>query len=64
MTYELLVGELPFNFKSIIYKKDFDQDGKQIFNRVKDAIIKYPEHLKVSEDMKDFIKGCLKINEN
>ncbi len=41
MTYEMLVGDLPFNYNSIEFKQDFDQDGGQIYKAVKDTTIKF-----------------------
>ena len=34
MTYEMLVGELPFDYKKLEFSQDFDKDRKEIYKTV------------------------------
>lgn len=50
MTYEMLVGNLPFDYKKVEFsqEKDFDKDRKVIYKTVIDTKIEYPPNVKIS----------------
>jgi serine/threonine protein kinase len=55
MAYEMIVGRLPW----LLQEKTLPALKKEVMSR----LIAFPEHLKISDGLKDFIRGCLCIDE-
>lgn len=60
ITYEMLVGKIPWDFKEFNTPNKLPEICKLIVNHK----VKIPESLNISDGLKDFIYGCLNVNEN